>query len=145
MDLTRAFLERIALYEHHYNALISVNPDALAIANALDEEYRSTGPRGPLHGVPVVIKDNLDYAGLVTTAGFSGFSAAAGGIDMIPEDDAAAVERLREAGAIVLGKTNMPDFAGDGTRTKSSVAGVTLNPYNVDKAPEDRVAARPPP
>ncbi len=135
VDLTRAFLERIALYEDHYNAMISINPDALAIADALDKEYRSTGPRGPLHGVPVVIKDNLDYAGLVTTAGFSGFSTAAGGIDMIPEDDAAAVERLREAGAIVLGKTNMPDFAGDGTRTKSSVAGVTLNPYNVDKTP----------
>ena len=135
VDLTGAFLERIALYEDHYNAMISINPDALAIADALDEEYRSTGPRGPLHGVPVVIKDNLDYGGLVTTAGFSGFSTAAGGIDMIPEDNAAAVERLREAGAIVLGKTNMPDFAGDGTRTKSSVAGVTLNPYNVDKAP----------
>ena len=135
VDLTRAFLQRIARYEDHYNALISVNPDALAIADALDDEYRSTGPRGPLHGVPVVIKDNLDYGGLVTTAGFSGFSAETGGVDMIPGDDAATVQRLREAGAIVLGKTNMPDFAGDGTRTKSSVAGVTLNPYNVDKAP----------
>ncbi len=134
-DLTRAFLERIALYEDRYNAMISINPDALGIADALDEEYRSSGPRSPLHGVPVVIKDNLDYEGLVTTAGFSGFSAAAGGIDMIPGDDAAAVQRLREAGTIVLGKTNMPDFAGDGTRTKSSVAGVTLNPYNVEKAP----------
>jgi len=134
-ELTRAFLERIALYEDRYNALISMNPDALSIARALDDEYRATGPRGPLHGVPVVIKDNLDYAGLVTTAGFSGFSSATGGIDMIPGDDAAAVERLRVAGAVVLGKTNMPDFAADGTRTKSSVAGVTLNPYNVDKAP----------
>ena len=135
VDLTRAFLARIALYEDRYNAMISINPDALAIAAALDREYREIGPRGPLHGVPVVIKDNFDYAGLVTTAGFSGFSAATGGIDMIPEDDAAAVERLREAGAVILGKTNMPDFAGHGTRTNSSVAGVTLNPYNVDKAP----------
>ncbi len=135
VDLTRAFLERIALYEDRYNALISINPDALAIADALDKEYRATGPRGPLHGVPVVIKDNLDYGGLVTTAGFSGFSAATGGVDMIPGDDAAVVERLRAAGTIVLGKTNMPDFAGHGTRTNSSAAGVTLNPYNVDKAP----------
>ena len=134
-ELTRAFLSRIDLYEDHYNALISINPDALDIAKDLDEEYRETGPRGPLHGVPVVIKDNLDYGGLVTTAGFSGFSSATGGIDMVPEDDAAVVERLREAGAIVLGKTNMPDFAGHGTRTNSSVAGVTLNPYNVNKAP----------
>ena len=112
-----------------------MNPEALDIAARLDEEYRSSGPRGPLHGVPVVIKDNMDYTGLVTTAGFWGFSTTMGGIDMIPGDDAAAVERLRNAGAIILGKTNLPDFAGDGTRTNSSVAGVTLNPYNVTKAP----------
>jgi len=135
VEITRAFLNRIALYEDRYNAMISINPDALAIAAALDREYQETGPRGPLHGVPVVIKDNFDYGGLVTTAGFSGFSTAEGGVDMIPEDDAAAVERMRDAGAIVLGKTNMPDFAGHGTRTNSSVAGVTLNPYNVEKAP----------
>ncbi len=135
VELTRAFLDRIDRYESHYNALISMNADALAIAAALDEEYASTGPRGPLHGVPVVIKDNLDYGGLVTTAGFSGFSEATGGIDMVPQDDAVAVARLREAGAIVLGKTNLPDFAEDGTRTRSSVAGVTLNPYNTDRAP----------
>ncbi len=135
VELTRAFLDRIDRYEGHYNALISMNPDALANAAVLDEEYAATGPRGPLHGVPVVIKDNMDYGGLVTTAGFSGFSEATGGIDMIPHDDAAVVARLRQAGAIVLGKTNLPDFAGDGTRTKSSVAGVTLNPYNTAKAP----------
>ena len=135
VELTRAFLDRIDRFEGHYNALISMNPDALAIAAALDEEYASIGPRGPLHGVPVVIKDNLDYGGLVTTAGFSGFSEATGGIDMVPQDDAVAVARLREAGAIVLGKTNLPDFAGDGTRTRSSVAGVTLNPYNTGRAP----------
>lgn len=133
--LTRAFLARIARYEAHYNAFVSLNPDALNEAEALDEEFASRGPRGPLHGVPVVIKDNLDYGGMVTTVGFSGFSAATGGIDMIPDDDAAVVARLREAGAIVLGKTNMPDFAGHGTRTNSSVAGVTLNPYAVDRAP----------
>ena len=135
VELTRAFLDRIARYESHYNALISMNPGALRTAAALDEEYASRGPRGPLHGVPVVIKDNLDYGGLVTTAGFSGFSVVTGGIDMIPQNDATAVARLREAGAIVLAKTNLPDFAADGTRTQSSVAGVTLNPYNTAKAP----------
>jgi len=135
VDLTKAFLERIDRYEDYYNAFISMNPEALEIAARLDEEYRSSGPRGPLHGVPVVIKDNMDYTGLVTTAGFWGFSTAMGGIDMIPGDDAAAVERLRNAGAIILGKTNLPDFAGHGTRTNSSVAGITLNPYNVTKAP----------
>ena len=135
VQLTRTFLDRIALYEDHYNAFILMNPDALATAAELDEEYAVTGPRGPLHGVPVVIKDNIDYGGLVTTAGYSGFSSNRGGIDMVPGDDAAVVERLRQAGAIIIGKTNMPDFAGHGTRTESSVAGVTLNPYDVTRVP----------
>ena len=135
VELVEAFLARIDRYEDRYNAFISMNPDALATAAALDEELRTTGPRGPLHGVPIVIKDNLDHAGLVTTAGFDGFSSATGGVDLVPGDDAAAVERLREAGAVVLGKTNMPDFARHGTRTRSSVAGETLNPYAVDRVP----------
>ncbi len=135
VELTRAFLERIERYESRYNAFISMNPDALSVAAALDAEYAATGPRGPLHGVPVVIKDNIDHAGMVTTAGWEGFSAAAGGVDMVPGDDAAVVTRLREAGAIILGKTNLPDFALDGTRTKSTVAGSTLNAYDPEKTP----------
>jgi Asp-tRNA(Asn)/Glu-tRNA(Gln) amidotransferase A subunit family amidase len=135
VDLTRAFLDRIQRFEDHYNAIISLNPDALGVAADLAREYRAQGPRGPLHGVPVVVKDNIDCQGLVTTAGYWGFSSARGGIDMVPGDDAEVVERLRRAGAIVLAKTNLPDFAGHGTRTNSSVAGVTLNPYNVRKAP----------
>jgi amidase len=135
VELTKAFLARIARYESHYNAFISMNPDALAIAEALDVEYAGSGPRGHLHGVPVVIKDNIDYGGLVTTAGWEGFNTAAGGVDMVPDDDAAVVTRLREAGAIILGKTNLPDFAGHGTRTNSTVEGQTLNPYNVTKVP----------
>ena len=135
VEVVQAFLDRIERYEAHYNAFISMNPDALAIAAGLDEELRTTGPRGPLHGVPVVIKDNLDYAGLVTTAGFNGFSAATEGIDMVPGDDAVSVERLRDAGAVILGKTNMPDFAAHGTRTRSTVAGETLNPYALDRVP----------
>ena len=135
VELTQAFLARIERYEGLYNAFISMNPNALATAAALDREYASTGPRGPLHGVPVVIKDNIDQAGRVTSAGYDGFSAATGGVDMIPDDDAAVVTRLREAGAIILGKTNLPDFAGHGTRTESSVAGVTLNAYDVTRVP----------
>ena len=134
-QLTRAFLDRIARYEEVYNAFISMNPDALGIADELDREYRRSGPRGPLHGVPVVMKDNLDYGGLVTTAGYWGFSSASGGLDMIPEDDAAVAKRLRQAGAIVLGKTNMSDFAHHGTRTRSSVAGVTRNAHDITRAP----------
>jgi amidase len=135
VELTGAFLERIARHESRYNAFVSMNPAALEIAAALDAEYSASGPRGPLHGVPVVIKDNMDYGGLATTAGWEGFSSALGGIDMIPDDDAAVVTRLREAGAIILGKTNLPDFASDGTRTRSSVAGRTLNPYHALRAP----------
>lgn len=135
VELTRAFLDRIRRYEDHYNAFISMNPDALATAAALDVEYAGSGPAGPLHGVPVVIKDNIDYGGLVTTAGWEGFSTAAGGVDMVPGDDAAVVTRLRSAGAVILGKTNLPDFAGHGTRTNSSVAGLTLNPYDPEKVP----------
>jgi amidase len=135
VELTHAFLDRIRRFEAHYNAFISMNPDALAIAASLDVTYAGSGPVGPLHGVPVVIKDNIDYGGLVTTAGWEGFSSATGGVDMIPSDDAAVVSRLREAGAIILGKTNLPDFASHGTRTNSTVAGMTLNPYNTEKVP----------
>lgn len=135
VELTTAFLQRIDRYEGFYNAFISLNPDALGIAAELDREYAASGPRGPLHGVPVVIKDNMDYGGLVTTAGYEGFSRATGGVDLIPDHDATAVARLRAAGAIVLGKTNLPDFAGHGTRSQSTVAGVTLNAFDPDRAP----------
>jgi hypothetical protein len=88
VELTRGYLARIERYERRYNAFISLVPDALDVAAALDREYATTGPRGPLHGVPVVIKDNIDYAGIPTTAGWEGFNAASGGIDMVPGDDA---------------------------------------------------------
>lgn len=135
VEVTEAFLDRIRTFEGYYNAFISMNPEALATAAELDVLYAGGGPVGPLHGVPVVIKDNIDHGGLVTTAGWEGFSRATGGVDMVPDDDAEVVTRLREAGAIILGKTNLPDFAGHGTRTTSSVAGRTLNPYNVEKVP----------
>ncbi len=135
VDLVQVYLERIARYEPLYNAFVSMNPSALVLAAELDAEYARSGPRGPLHGVPVVIKDNLDHAGLVTTVGYEGFSSATGGVDLLPERDATAVARLREAGAIVLGKTNLPDFAVDGTRTRSTVAGTTRNAWDIDRAP----------
>ena len=75
-SLTQAYLDRIATYESSYNAFVTLNPDALSIAAALDLEYQLTGPRSPLHGVPVVVKDNMDYAGLLTANGYAGFSNA---------------------------------------------------------------------
>lgn len=134
-SLTQAFLDRIATYESTYNAFISLNPEALAIAAALDAEYDLTGPRSPLHGVPVVVKDNMDYAGLVTTNGYAGFSSATGGIDIVPSNDSSVVERLQAAGAVIIGKTNLPDFANDGLRSGSTVEGVTKNPSQILKAP----------
>jgi Asp-tRNA(Asn)/Glu-tRNA(Gln) amidotransferase A subunit family amidase len=135
LELTQTFLDRINTYEPFYNAFISFNDNALVEAAALDAEYMVDGPRSPLHGVPIVIKDNMDIAGVPTTNGFEGFSSATGGIDLIPEDDADLVGRLKAAGAVILGKTNLPDFAFDGTRTESSVAGVTYNAYNRDWVP----------
>jgi Asp-tRNA(Asn)/Glu-tRNA(Gln) amidotransferase A subunit family amidase len=135
VSLTQAFYSRIAQYESTYNAFISFNPDALAIAAALDAEYAATGPRSPLHGVPVVVKDNMDYAGLVTTNGYAGFSSKTGGIDIIPSHDSSVVERLRAAGAVIIGKTNLPDFANDGLRSNSTVEGVTKNPLQITKVP----------
>jgi amidase len=134
-QLVQTYLDRIAMYEDHYNAFVSMNPHAMTEADALDKEFAAKGPRGPLHGVPVVVKDNIDMGGLVTTAGFAGFSKATGGIDMIPAQDAEAVARLKKAGAIVLGKTNMPDFAGNGTYSNSTVAGYTYNAYADNRAP----------
>src|SRR5688572_5577053 len=135
LDLTQAYLEQIAKYEPAYNAFVSLNPEALATAAALDAEYRSTGPRSPLHGVPVVVKDNMDYAGLVTTNGYQGFWSKTGGIDIVPSTDSSVVERLKAAGAVIIGKTNLPDFANDGLRSNSTAEGVTRNPSQYLKAP----------
>ncbi len=137
VEVTNSFLDRIDTFDPVYNAFITVydRSELIARAEALDAQYASGGPVGALHGVPIVLKDNIDQAGKVTTAGFAGFSGRSGGVDNIPLDDAAVVTRLQDAGAIILGKTNMPDFAADGTRSRSSVEGEVLNPYNVDKVP----------
>lgn len=134
-EVTQSFLDRIATFEPTYNAFISLNPDALSRAAELDSEFATSGSRGPLFGVPVVIKDNIDQEGQVTTAGFAGFSSETGGIDFIPSQSSTLVQRLEDAGAIVLGKTNLPDFAFSGTRSFSTVEGTTFNAYNLDKAP----------
>lgn len=134
-DLVESFLARIDTYEPTYNAFISFNPSVLETAKALDEEYEATGPRSPLHGVPIVIKDAMDFAGLPTTNGYAEFSSTAGGVDIIPETDAPLVSRLKDAGAVILGKTNLPAFAADGTRANSSFDGPTYNAYDLTLAP----------
>ena len=116
------------------NSVIEVNPDALAIADALDEERRTSGPRGPLHGIPILIKDNIDTAdAMATTAGSLALVGAR------PARDALIVERLRAAGAVILGKTNLSEWANfRSTRSTSgwsSRGGQTRNPYALNRNP----------
>jgi len=105
-----------------FHTVVSWNAQVFQDADRLDRT--PLGQRGSLHCVPIVVKDNLNYAGLPTTGGARALSAA------ITGNNAEAVQRLLTAGAIVLGKTNMPDFALDGINTLSSQGGQTVNPYN---------------
>src|SRR3989441_5440183 len=137
MRLTRHFLERIEAYDRrgpHLNAVLEVNPEALEIAEALDRERASTGSRGPLHGIPVLLKDNIATADrLHTSAG----SLALG--ECVAPRDAFLVTRLREAGAVLLGKTNMTEWANFMTTGMpagySSRGGQVINPYGTDLGP----------
>ncbi|NGP44588.1 amidase [Bacillaceae bacterium SIJ1] len=130
-ELVHFYLERIEKYDKQgpaLNAMITVNDNALARAKQLDEERHTKGARGPLHGIPVVVKDNFDTADMPTTAGCLCLE------DSLPPDDAHQVELLRKAGAIILGKTNLHEFAV-GYTTSGSMTGQTLNPYALDRYP----------
>jgi amidase len=111
------------------NSIILINPQALSDADKLDAEFARTRKLRPLHGIPVIVKDNYDTAGLQTTGG----SLAMKG--NLPETDAFMVKRLREAGAIVLAKSNMAEWAFSPYLTESSIAGITRNPYALDRVP----------
>jgi amidase len=115
-------------------AVIEVNPDALAIAEALDAERRTKGPRGPLHGIPILVKDNLDTADrMMTTAGSLAL------VGSIAARDAFVVQKLREAGAVLLGKTNLSEWANfrssRSTSGWSARGGQCRNPYVLDRNP----------
>ncbi|HEV3298126.1 MAG TPA: amidase family protein, partial [Planctomycetaceae bacterium] len=116
------------------NSVIEFNPDALEIAEALDKERKAKGPRGPLHGIPVLIKDNIDTADRMhTTAGSLAL------VDARPPEDAFLVRRLRDAGAVILGKTNLSEWANIrcsySTSGWSGRGGLTKNPYALDRNP----------
>lgn len=124
--LVSLYLARIEAYDQkgpQINAMIATSETALAQARALDAERRERGPRGPLHGIPVVLKDNIDTSDMPTTGGSFVLAGAQ------PAEDAPIVRRLREAGAIILGKVNLDDFAAGGSGF-SSVSGQTRNPHN---------------
>ncbi len=138
-DLVSSYLDRIGTYNPTYNAFTYINPDALPDAAAADATIETNGGAIPLDkpllGVPIVVKDSMNIAGVRTTGGFSGFTAENGGSDMIPLEDSPIVARLKAAGAIILGKTNLPSFARSGSNANTSYLGPTLNSYNINLLP----------
>ena len=130
-QLVEKYLARIAAFDDRgpaLNAIIVQNPEAVATARALDAERAATGARGPLHGVPILIKDNYDMAGLPTTNGSIAMA------DVMPPDDAFQVRRLREAGAVMLG-----NWCGRIRKTSRSRASSTRRlPICAGSAPRSR-------
>lgn len=131
VQLVQMYLDRIEQYDDQgpsLNAVLTINEDALDIAAELDKERTSTGPRSDLHGIPILVKDNYDTSDMPTSAGCLCLK------DSVPDEDAEQIARLKEAGAIILGKTNLHEFAF-GITTSSSLGGQTLNPYALDHYP----------
>ncbi|HEY8672027.1 MAG TPA: amidase family protein, partial [Terriglobales bacterium] len=134
-SLTEAYLARIQEIDKSgpaVNSVIEINPDALSIAEALDKERKQKAARGPMHGIPVLIKDNIETADrMQTTAGSLALVGPA------PAQDSTVARRLREAGAVILGKTNLSEWAN--IRSSHSISGwsgrggLTRNPYALDR------------
>jgi amidase len=137
-SVVEKYLQRIEEIDKHgpsINSVIEINPDALQIADALDREGKEKGPRGPLHGIPILIKDNIDTADkMMTTAG----SLALMGAPKPPKDSFVAM-KLRQAGAVILGKTNLSEWANirsnHSTSGWSGRGGLTRNSYVLDRNP----------
>lgn len=129
VEVVQAFLDRIEAVNGKLNAVVAVAGDeALEVARDADARLSRGEVTGPLHGVPMAIKDSLDTAGVVTTYGTPGRSS------FVPATDATVVARLKAAGAILLGKTNTPEFTLS-YETANKVYGVTNNPYDVTRTP----------
>ena len=130
-QLVEAYLQRIKAYDQStgLNALVVINPRALEEADRLDQEFKRTGKLRPLHGVAVIVKDNYDTYDLQTAGG----SLALKGF--VPKEDAFMVKKIREAGAILLAKSNMAEWAFSPYVTVSSIGGITRNPYDLERVP----------
>lgn len=136
VEITRAYLERIERFDRGgpaLNSVLALNPHALEVAEALDRELAEGRSRGPLHGIPVLLKDNIDTADMPTTAGSVMLK------DSIPPEDAFIVKRLREAGAVILGKNNLSEWANFHSSFSSSgwsrLGGQVHNPYGAGRNP----------
>jgi Asp-tRNA(Asn)/Glu-tRNA(Gln) amidotransferase A subunit family amidase len=129
-DLVSIYVNRIQKFDQpsKINAITAINAEAIESARLLDAEFKATGVLKPLHGIPVIVKENINVAGMETTAG----SLALKGY--MPEEDAFIVARLKEAGAIILAKSNMAEWGINSNVTISSLTGETLNPYNTEYA-----------
>src|SRR5512133_859258 len=130
-QLVDAYFARIAAYDHAgpaLNTMLRLNPRARADAAALDAERAAGRVRGPLHGIPVILKDNYDTRDMPTSAGSLALATHQ------PVQDAYVVRRLREAGAVILGKANMHELAA-GVTNISSFGGQTRNPYDISRCP----------
>ena len=127
-ELVQAYLDRIETVDRGgpgINSIISINPKALEDAAELDAARAGSGPKGPLHGVPVVLKDQIDVAGMATTLGSVLFK------DYFPDRDAFVIERLKRAGAVILAKTTLGEMGGGDTH--GSLFGSTRNPYALER------------
>ncbi len=128
-QLVNTYLAQIEKHNETINALTTINTNAINLAKALDEEYKKTGILKPLHGIPIIVKDNFNTKGLPTTAGALALK------NFIPKEDAFMVKKLVDAGAIILAKSNMAEWAFSPMHTESSTAGTTKNPYNLSYVP----------
>jgi amidase len=129
--LVQMYLDRIDAYDRKgpaLNAIVVTNPDALKVADALDAKFVQSGPIGPLHCVPLIVKDNYETTDMPTSAG----SLSLKGV--MSKKDAFQIKKLREAGALMLAKSNMAEFAFDPMETVNSLLpGYTRNPYALDR------------
>jgi Asp-tRNA(Asn)/Glu-tRNA(Gln) amidotransferase A subunit family amidase len=130
-ELVQQYLDRIAAYDKQgpaLTAIITVNPRALEVADELDRQYRQSGLTGPLHGIPVILKDNYDTFDMPTTGGNTAMRTS------VPPTDAFTVDKMRKAGALILAKANLQEFARGGN-SLSSLGGQVLNPYDLTRTP----------
>ncbi|MET0281414.1 MAG: amidase family protein, partial [Steroidobacteraceae bacterium] len=141
-QLVEQYLQRIALYNDKINAVITVNPRALDEADRFDRERRSGKLRGPLHGIPVALKDNILTAGLRTTGGAIAFE------DLVPPYDATLTRNLVDAGAVIIAKTTLTELANFVTNgmpgNYNAVQGYALNPYDPRRDPRPGGGGGPP-